>query len=311
MKQPIISVIVPIYNVEKYIHRCIDSLLAQTFNDIEIILVDDGSPDRCGEICDEYATMDPRVKVIHKKNGGVASARQAGTDVAKGEYIIHADPDDWVAPNMYEDLYYKAKMTDADVTICDYFVTNGNFCKIRRLKLRQFTSEAVLKDLFGGLNAALWNKLIRRNCYIKYGLHFAPGINFSEDLLILAQLLKHQDVKIAYLDKALYYYYQRSDSLVHLSTRTDIVQYKFQSYEILGHILPQPMHYLIDRFRMRLLFELWRFKKLSDDDLLSKHYKLSAILRNPIFSIKQKICYSFAVCGRMKMARRILEIRTI
>ena len=95
-----VSVIIPVYKAEQYIHHCLDSLLAQTFKDFEIILIDDGSPDKSGEICDSYAAADNRIKVIHKKNGGVSSARQCGIDHAVGEYTIHVDPDDWTEPDI-------------------------------------------------------------------------------------------------------------------------------------------------------------------------------------------------------------------
>lgn len=121
---PAVSIIVPIYNAEKYLQKCIDSVLSQTFKDWECILVDDGSPDRCGEICDEYAKNDNRFKVIHQVNGGVSSARQIGHDLANGEYTIHIDPDDWVEPTMIEELYSKARSEDSDMVICDYFQNN-------------------------------------------------------------------------------------------------------------------------------------------------------------------------------------------
>ena len=101
---PKISVIVPVYKVEKYIHKCVDSILNQAFSDIEVILVDDGTPDRCGEICDAYGEQDSRVKVIHKENGGLSDARNAGMPHASGEYIIFIDSDDYIDVNMYEEL---------------------------------------------------------------------------------------------------------------------------------------------------------------------------------------------------------------
>ena len=113
---PKISVIVPVYKAEAYLHRCIDSLLAQTFFDFEILLVDDGSPDRSGEICAEYARKDRRVRVFRKNNGGVSSARQCGIDNVVGEYSIHVDPDDWVEPTMLEELYEKAKKEAAPLS---------------------------------------------------------------------------------------------------------------------------------------------------------------------------------------------------
>ena len=125
MAIPSVSIIVPVYNVELYLSKCIDSILAQSFTDWECILVDDGSKDSSGKICDEYALKDTRIKVIHQTNKGVSVARQVGIDNASGEYSIHIDPDDWVEPNMLEELYNKAKTDDADMVICDYFKHEG------------------------------------------------------------------------------------------------------------------------------------------------------------------------------------------
>ena len=117
-KQPAVSVIVPVYKAENYLCHCVDSLLAQTFPDFEILLIDDGSPDHSGDICDEYARKDSRVRVFHKENEGVSSTRQCGIDNAKGEYTIHADPDDWVEPDMLEELYKKLDgLTDGDCLV--------------------------------------------------------------------------------------------------------------------------------------------------------------------------------------------------
>ena len=114
--EPLISVIVPIYNVEKYLNRCIDSIIAQTYKNIEIILIDDGSPDNCGAICDEYATKDSRIKVIHKKNGGLSDARNAGIDIAKGKYISFIDSDDFVSRYFIETLYKCLVENNADIS---------------------------------------------------------------------------------------------------------------------------------------------------------------------------------------------------
>ena len=113
-----ISVIIPVYKVEHYIHQCIDSVLSQTLRDIEIILVDDGSPDRCGEVCDEYAQRDARIKVIHKVNGGLMSAWKAGVEIATGQYLGFVDSDDWVDRDMYEKMYTKASQYQADIVCC-------------------------------------------------------------------------------------------------------------------------------------------------------------------------------------------------
>ena len=115
-----VSIIVPIYKAEKYIRQCLDSILAQTYTKWEAILVNDGSPDNSGKICNEYANKDNRFRVIHQQNGGVSVARQTGLDNVTGNYIIHCDPDDWIDPNMLEDLISKAKEENADMVICDF-----------------------------------------------------------------------------------------------------------------------------------------------------------------------------------------------
>ena len=128
---PTISVIVPVYKVEPYIRKCVDSILGQTFSDIQVILVDDGSPDQCGKICDEYAKQDNRVEVIHKENGGLSDARNAGIPYAKGEYIIFLDSDDYIDERMVERLHSLLNETNASIAACDFlcFFEDGSFEK--------------------------------------------------------------------------------------------------------------------------------------------------------------------------------------
>ena len=210
---PKISIIVPIYKAEAYLHRCLDSILAQTFTDFEVLLVDDGSPDKSGEICDLYALRDSRVRVIHKDNGGVSSARQCGIDNALGEYIIHADPDDWIESNMLEDLYLKAVDEDADMVICDYFVNYiySNEEKYHNQTPTALNNETVLSDLFQHLHGSCWNKLIRRKCFEIFHIKFPEGISYCEDLYVHASLLLHP-IKIAHLPKAYYHYVQDNNA---------------------------------------------------------------------------------------------------
>lgn len=213
-----ISIIVPIYKAESYLHRCVDSLLAQTFTDFEILLIDDGSPDRSGQICDEYALQDSRIHVIHKPNGGVASARQCGIEQARGEYTIHVDPDDWVEPEMLECLYAKAKSEDADMVICDFYAENGE----ERIYVRQQPSdlkhETVLRELFQHLHGSCWNKLIRRNCYYEYNLFFPKNLSYCEDLFVCCSLLLY-NIKVAYLNQAFYHYVRNENENSMVRTR--------------------------------------------------------------------------------------------
>lgn len=201
---PKVSIVVAIYKAEEYLRRCLDSLVNQTFEDYEVLLVDDGSPDNSGYICDAYAERYPFVHVIHKANGGLASARQCGIDHARGEYTIHVDADDWVEPDMVESLYRKAKEEDADMVICDYFELKRKERYVTQ-KPTALTPDAVLRDILAGrIQAYCWNKLIRRSCYSRYHISFPIGLNF-EDLFTICPLCMN-DIRISYLPKAFYHY---------------------------------------------------------------------------------------------------------
>lgn len=206
ISNPAISVIVPVYKAEKYIHRCLDSIINQTFKDFELILVDDGSPDRSGEICDEYAAKDKRVKVIHKENGGVASARQYGIDAATGEYTIHADPDDWMELELLECMYKAIKEEDADLLITDFYYNKENkeiYCK---QPIRSLKQEDILKSALTELHGSMWNKLLKTSIYKENNVRFIENIDFCEDVLFWLQILQSQSLKIRYLQKAFYHY---------------------------------------------------------------------------------------------------------
>lgn len=211
--QPKISVIVPVYKAENYLNRCVNSILAQTFTDFELLLIDDGSPDRSGEICDEYAAADSRVRVFHKENGGVSSARQCGMDNARGEYTIHVDPDDWVEPTMLKDLYAKAKEENSDMVFCNYYWDKGNYSKVIRQHIASLDNNSILHGLFGTLHGSVCNKLIRRECCVQNGVSFPVGINLYEDLIFNIELLKKVALmKIAYIDNAYYHYVQNENA---------------------------------------------------------------------------------------------------
>lgn len=203
---PAISIIVAVYNAEKYIRRCLDSIQSQTFTDFEVLLIDDGSSDKSGEICDEYSDKDKRFRVIHKENGGVSSARQCGVDNAVGKYSIHVDPDDWVEHDYLEAMYSQIIEEDADICICQCMVEYENckkyppFIKFNSAKYRNPID--ILLPTYG---TALWNKLIRHSLYQKYNLKFPKSISMGEDSYVLVKLLMN-DVKIALADKYLYHY---------------------------------------------------------------------------------------------------------
>lgn len=148
-EKPLLSIIVPVYDVERYLPKCIDSILAQTFTDFELILVEDGSPDNCPALCDAAAAKDARIRVIHQKNGGLSAARNAGLDAARGEWIGFVDSDDYIAPEMYEALYKAVQSTGADLALCDYAEVDetGALCPPMHISLAEqvFTGRELLK----------------------------------------------------------------------------------------------------------------------------------------------------------------------
>lgn len=210
MNKPKVSIIVPVYKAEKTIRRCVDSLLNQSFTSFEVLLIDDGSPDNCGVICEDYARKDYRIRAIHQDNQGVSAARQCGIDHANGEYTIHADPDDWVEETMLEELYQKAKDEDADMVICDYYENTYKGQKYIKQQPSSMNPHDVLHDLFKHLHGSTWNKLIRRNCYQEYDVHFPKCISFCEDQYVIAALLKN-NIQVSYLPKAFYHYVRPLD----------------------------------------------------------------------------------------------------
>ena len=208
MKRELISIIIPVFNAEKTINKCLNSVLIQSYSSIEIILIDDGSSDDSGKICDDYASKDNRIKVIHQSNQGVSVARQTGLDNATGEYVIHVDADDWIEPTAIEVLYKKAAETQADMVISDYWLEDDKGPHYISQELGECSADNVLMKLIRQeLYGCCWNKLIKRPCIQKYNIQFKPSnISFCEDLLFNSRLLKH-NIRVAHLSKAVYHYF--------------------------------------------------------------------------------------------------------
>lgn len=205
MREVAISVIVAIYQAENYLTRCLDSILNQSFADFEVLLIDDGSTDRSGEICDEYAKNDARIRVFHKLNEGRCLTRRKGIEEARGEYTIHCDPDDWMEPDMLEVLYRKATETGADIVLSDVWSENEKGSDYLCQKPSALNTRALIKELYQLIMPSLWNKLIRRVCYTQYEVVFDKDVEYAEDAFIFLQLLKHP-VRLAYVSQALYHY---------------------------------------------------------------------------------------------------------
>ena len=220
-----ISVIVPIYNMEKLMRKCLDSILAQTFTDYECLMIDDGSKDGSPAICDEYAAKDARFKAFHKPNGGLSDARNYGLARAQGEYTIFFDPDDWVDEDCLKDMYAKAQETDADMVMCDLYYNDPyrqSYCKQEPTGLHH---NDVLQDLITGkVFGFTVTKLIRRSLYQQYDLQYPKGMYGSEDTYTMCALLKN-DIIIAYLPNAYYHY-------MHFGNETQSRKYNAETYQI-------------------------------------------------------------------------------
>lgn len=218
--EPLISLILPVFNASSTLSRMIESLLTQTFSEWELLIIDDGSTDNSSALCNQYALQDNRIHVFHQKNSGVSMARQVGVNNANGIYSIHVDADDWIAPTMLEQLYLKAKESDADVVIADYFINSSQNETIVKQCPSSTKPQILLQDMFKNkIFGALWHKLLRTELYRKYHLQFFPDINHCEDLLIWVQLLQHKDIKIDYLPQAFYHYWVNDNSITHKFTR--------------------------------------------------------------------------------------------
>lgn len=211
---PEISIIVPVYNVENYIHKCIDSILAQTFTDFQLILVNDGSADRCGEICEDYAGKDNRVEVIHKENGGLSSARNAGLDAARGKYIGFVDSDDYIAADMYSFLHGNITETNADISICSFYTVepNGRVLHKKPKGIKKYMEkQEALKTLLSRRHFEnhVCDKLFRRTLFDD--IRFPDQI--YEDIAIMYKLFDRCR-SVVYVSEPKYFYIQRQGSIV-------------------------------------------------------------------------------------------------
>lgn len=235
---PLISVIVPVYKVEPYLRKCVDSILAQTYENLEIILVDDGSPDSCGAICDEYASREARIRVIHKENGGLSSARNAGLEVARGEYIGFVDSDDWLEPQTYQWLLEMAvkeqlPMVCAGRYDCDSR-TEGRKVGLCPPKREVISGQELTKRIFlwDNVDSAAWDKLYDRSLFQK--IRYPLGV-VSEDLPVTYRLALAAG-RVGMLDKPVYNYLHRPGSITTSSFSPRTLQPSDNTAKVLAHI---------------------------------------------------------------------------
>lgn len=214
----LISIIVPVYNTENYLTKCLDSIINQTYKNLEIILIDDGSTDNSGKICDKYAKRDKRIVVIHKTNGGVSSARNLGLKIANGSYIGFVDADDWIADDMYEILYVNLKKFNADISVCKFkniytrnniIYNNGDNAKT--ILLNAVKSMEFLLNSKENYMCCLWNKLYKKELLSE----FDEKLSIAEDLLQNFKIYFQENIITVFENKEKYFYYIRKGSACH------------------------------------------------------------------------------------------------
>jgi len=307
-KYPAISIIIPVYKVEDYLEQCLTSIVNQTYPNLEIILVDDGSPDKCPEMCDVWAKKDDRIKVLHLKNGGAAAARNAGLDIARGEYIGFVDSDDYIARDMYEILLKELEASDKKISCCysETFFDNAspNVKALESYNTVIFDTVEAVDAIFSfKLGTSFWRRLYHRSVFESIRMP-AGEINEEFPLLIPTAVLSGGTVLV---EKELYYYRQRSVSVsktAHLSAATSkcvLKNLKLMEQQLEEYRLPCKKNFsffsAVNAYYMLISFEK-RFEKLNDDlALLHKEYKKIArrnawaFLSSKNNSIKDKILF--------------------
>lgn len=290
-----ISIIVPVYGVEKYLEECLDSLLNQTYKNLEIILVDDESPDNCPKICDVYAKRDDRIVVIHKKNGGAASARNVGLDCISGEYVAFVDSDDYVDKEYISKLLYLIKKENADISVCSF----SNVYRNRNEKIDNsvgiYTAQDYLRLFLNDWKCGLiWNKLFKTK--LLKNIRFAEGHVIDDEFFTYKTVILAKKIIVG--NSNLYYYRQRRSSAMAQGRKKrmlqDRMEYMTERFQIVTKRFPELYREYLNNFTdnlIRFKTEAWEY----NDDIyrkaaeLQKQY-LKEILTGPV-DIKMK--YSF------------------
>lgn len=275
MESDLISVIVPVYKTEPYLAKCIESILEQTYSNLEIILVDDGSPDNCGNICDEFAKKDSRIVVIHQKNGGLSNARNSALNIAKGNYIGFVDSDDYIASDMFETLFNLAKNHHSNLAMVSFDEVNENDHIINP---KQYTNQIQTLDCVHSIKELLiddkiqnyvWNKLYHRDLFET--IRFPEGKSF-EDISIMIEVFEKAN-GIVYFDSPKYHYLKRSTSIVNAhshKTIEDHVEVLTKRYQYLEGKYPEIEFYNAYSFFSMMLFFYKNTLVFDFEDLFQK-----------------------------------------
>lgn len=290
-----ISVIVPVYKVEPYLRRCVDSILAQTFTDIEVILVDDGSPDGCPAICDEYARQDGRVKVIHQQNGGLSAARNAGLDWifanSNSQWISFVDSDDWVHPRFLEYLYRAATEHNVQIGICNVKEVSSFTTADDVLPYSVHSVEGSM-DFYSEnyfLGTVAWNKIYSREVFLQERY---PVGKLHEDAFLTYRLL-YRVSKIVYINSMLYYYYRNENSIMHspysLSRIAEVEAVEEQYHFFIEHGLEKNVLFSREKLIDKYTEHIHSLRSMDNENALEIMYKLRKKLRTLLRQSDKKI----------------------
>lgn len=294
-----------IYNAEKTVKRMLDSLENQDFTDFEVLMINDGSTDKTKDILEEYANNDVRFKLIDKKNEGVSATRQKGIELASGEYLIHADSDDWLEPQMLARLYDKAQKEKSDIVISDFYRNYSSKQVYIEQRPSSLKPDVVLREMFQHLHGSCWNKLVRRECYHKFNVCFPQRINYCEDLITWVQLLLHPEIKISYLSEAYYHYFENNTSITRNYTRTTY-EMRLKYLENLNQVLASSYDDVKEQASYSVFVEGVVFNVLTRKEVLNglSSYRCKILKNN---SFKWKIGFLFLLLGFNKLASRLIH----
>ena len=305
---PLISVIVPVYNCEKYLSQCIESILAQTYINLQIILIDDGSKDNSGKICDTYAEKDTRIEVIHQANSGVSVARNAGLKVVRGEYIGFVDSDDYLAPSMYTYLYQLIEVHQVPIAICNFY--NLSIEKqVESVPLERvitiWKGSEILAHCFNQMFS--WNKLFSRSLFAE--INFNPNCGYGEDIYVCTQLFEKASLAV-YGPQAKYYYRKYGNTATtSLTWNPNYLTYFSETMHVIEYAKKQNLQRVVKKFKeSRLLLAvsfLHRCIQTTPFDEQSAHFLQQYIRKNIlyfVFHIHAKISKKiFALCSVLNL----------
>lgn len=306
---PKVSIIIPVYNAENTLERCIKSIMDQTLYNFEVLLIDDGSIDASAKICDYISQQDMRFKVYHNANFGVASSREFGLRHANGEFIIHVDSDDWVEMDYLESLLMTAENTSADIVVSDYYYNTFNKQDYIKQQPSKLSCDSLFRDFFISSHASLWNKLVRKKVIETSKAHFLNGINYSEDLLFWAQILPNNSFKVAYCPKALYHYDYFSNGNSITRNYTEQTYKQRLSFSKALHLILNGQKYRkeLEIIDIQITKEAYCKDYIDDIEARRLFKECSGAILHLNTSVKNKIGYVACILGLYNISRKLFN----